>query len=235
MKARIIVKRFLVLCLFFLAASAGADPLWNNAIDIYESYNVNKPTPKKSYRLMETGVPGGKMSSNEIWEEYKTEGEQVFRKVIKIAKNGVETPLPEKAGEKWFPIDKSKPDPNKDYKGLDQIFMRDQQKNVKFKKTGQTKTLDDKVCDEYSFEIKATRKSGKEELVIGKTYLEQKTGAPLEIRRENTSILLKGSPDSFIRFAYDGKNLSAIHFLLAIQMNFFGKQSIMKSEAKLEY
>lgn len=229
------MKRLIVLFLCFLSVTAGADPLWNNAIDIYENYNGNKPTPKKSYRLMESGVPGGKMSSNEIWEEYKTEGEQVFRKVLKIAKNGVEAPLPEKAGNTWFPIDKSKPDPNKDYKGLDQIFIRDQQNNVKFEKTGQTKTLDGKVCDEYSFEIEATRKSGKKELVKGKTYLDQKTGAPLEIRRENTSILLKGSPDSFIRFSYDGENLSATHFLLAIQMNFFGKQSIMKSEAKLEY
>lgn len=228
------MKKILVAAFCLLVSVAGADPLWEKAMAIYESHLADKPAPAKAYRLMESGVPGGASSKNEIWEEFKYEGDKAFRRVLKIMKDGVEAPKPEGADEQWYSIDLSKPDKSQDYKGLDQIFIREKQDKVKFEKTGNSKTIFDKVCQEYSFTLEQDR-NGKKDLVTGKTYLETETGAPHEIRRHNTSIFMKGSPDSYVSFSYDGKRLYTRYVLLIMEMNLFGNKKFIKTEAKLDY
>jgi len=228
------VKKILVAAFCLLVSVAGADPLWEKAVAIYGSHLNNRPKPVKTYMLMETGVPGGESSKNEVFEEYKFEGDQAFRKVLKVLKDGAEMPIPPEAAEKWHPVDPSKPDKKSDYNGMDQIFMQDRQDKVKFEKTGNSKTIFDKACQEYSFTLEQER-NGKMETVVGKTYLEETTGAPYEIRRHNTSEFMKGSPDSFVSYSYDGEKLYPRHFMLVLEMNLFGNKKFIKTEAKLDY
>ncbi len=228
------MKRLFLLLMILISVTANADPLWEKAIQVYGKHLSNKPVLKKAYLLLESSIPGGQSNKNEVWEEYKVENGNQFRKVIKVAKNGVEAPIPEEAKTKWFPVDQKKPDKKKDYNGLDEIFYADKQQNVTYKSTGKTKEFEGKKCQEYSFSYKKTHRK-KPETVNGLTYLDEATGAPYQIRRHNNSAFMKGSPDSFITFSYDGKYLYTKHVMLIMNLNFFGQKKNLKTEVKMEY
>lgn len=224
---------FIFICLLIYVPLSG-DDLWNKAMSIYSKHHQAKPLPKKSYRLMESGVPGQQASSNEMWEEFRYEGEKIFRRVLRVKKNGQEVPIPDQAKDKWYPMKPNEKKEKNDYKGIDAIFFADRQKDVSFKKTGKSKNILGRTCFEYSFSLKKMRK-GKVEKKRGKTYLEKESGAPCEIRLHNTGNYTKGSPDSFIVFSYDGAVLYPVHIMLNIHMNFLGKQKNLKVEAKMDY
>ncbi len=227
------MKKILIIFILLSAVTVKADPLWNKAVDIYGKHLNNKANVYKAYILLESGASGG-TSSNEVWEEYKFEDGQAFRKVLRVKKNGADIAIPAEAQEKWFPVNKSQKDSKSDYKGLDEIFFAGSQNSVTYKKTGKSKTIYGKSCTEYNFTM--TRNSdGKSETLTGKAYLDSGTGAPYEIRRHNTSQYMKGSPDSYIQFSYDGNYLYPRYFILIMNINLFGQQKNMTTEIKLDY
>lgn len=227
-------KTAVLLIFLSLSASVYADALWDSAVSIYGKNRDNKPNPKSAYILMESGAPGGKSSKNEVWEEYKYESGKPYHRILKVMKNGVEQPIPDAAKDKWSPVKDKKSAKKEDYKSIADIFYSPQQKNVKYQRTGKSKTVYGKNCIEYSF-IFMKNSKGKKETTLGKAYLDDETGAPYEIRRHNTSRYMKGSPDSFVMFTYDGKTLYPVHALLIMNINFFGKKLDMKTECKMEY
>jgi len=224
------MKKILLVFILFCAVTVNADPLWNKAVDIYGRHIDNHPDVYKAYILMGSGGS----NSSEIWEEYKSEGGEYFRKVLKVKKNGVDVPIPAEAQDKWFPVTNSKKDNKGEYKGLGEIFMARSQNVVAYNKTGKSKIIYGISCAEYNFTFKKNR-NGKIETVTGKAYLDMATGAPYEIRRHNTSQYMKGSPDSYVQFSYDGNYLYPRYFILIMNINFMGQQSNMTTEVKMDY
>jgi len=228
------VKIAAMTALILFTSTLYADSLWDSAVSIYGKNRDSKPNPKSAYILMESGAPGKKSNSNEVWEEYKYEGGKPYRRIIKVMKNGAEQPIPEQAKGRWSPLTNKKSEKKEDYKSIADIFYSPQQKNVTYQRTGKSKTVYGKKCVEYSFTFIKHRK-GKKVTTLGKAYLEEGTGAPLEIRRVNTSAYMKGTPDSFVMFTYDGKILYPMHALLIMNIDFLGQKMNMKSECKMEY
>ena len=224
------MKKILTIFILLFAVAVNADPLWNKAVDIYGKHIDNQPDVYKAYILMGSGDT----KASEIWEEYKSEGGKYFRKVLKVKKNGADVPIPAQAQDKWFPVTNSKKDNKGEYKGLGEIFMARSQNVVTYEKTGKSKTVYGVSCAEYNFTFQKKR-NGKIESVTGKAYLDEATGAPYEIRRHNTSIYMKGSPDSYVQFSYDGNYLYPRHFMLIMNINFMGRKSNMITEVKMDY
>ena len=227
------MKKIITIFILLFAVTVNADPLWEKAVDIYGKHLNNKPDVYKAYILLESGTSGGS-SSNEVCEEYKFEGDQAFRKVLKVKKNGADVPIPAEAQDKWFPVNKSQKDSKSDYKGLDEIFFAGSRNKVTYKKTGKNKTIYGRSCAEYDFTMNRSSE-GKSETVTGKAYIDSATGAPYEIRRHNTSQYMKGSPDSYVQFSYDGNYLYPRYFILIMNINLFGQQKNMTTEVKLDY
>lgn len=227
------MKLFIVIFFILSTACIHADELWQKAITIYEHHLQHKPNPDKGYILFETGASNS-TNSNEVWEEYKYENNKSFRKILKINKNGIDQPIPSENQDKWYEVTDKKKDEKTDYKGIDEIFFSNKQHNVTYKKTGNSKIIFGKVCQEYSFVMKKNTR-GKPEEVVGNAYIDTDTGAPYEIRRTNTSAYMKGTPDSFVTFSYDGQFLYTRHVLLIMNINFMGKQQKIKTEVRLDY
>jgi hypothetical protein len=228
-----IYLKFFILSLFII--NCLADNLWNKAVDIYGKYLNNRPNPHKTYLLMEAGGSKGINNSNEIWEEYKFENSKAFRKILKMKKNGIEIEIPENAKDKWLPVDGKTKDIKSDYKGMDKIFFKENQNDVKLKKTGNTKTIYKKECIEYSYELKQLE-NNKNSYLKGNVYLDKNTGAPYEITRiVDGQMTVKNHPEQFVKFSYDGISLYPRHLYLYFEINMFGKISTTKVEAKLEY